>query len=80
MDRASFCLSLRALTRLASCLLISILFCSTDGLAQTSAAFQERLRSGTPVTVTGELTVLYADDFVNHHTGSHDALLSGDLE
>lgn len=66
MDRASFCLSLRRLTRLPSFLLINILVCSTVALAQAPVSFPERLRTGTPVSVTGELTVLYADDFDNH--------------
>jgi Gametolysin peptidase M11/NPCBM-associated, NEW3 domain of alpha-galactosidase len=34
--------------------------------ASDPAAFAAAWQSGTPITVTGELTVIYADDFANH--------------
>ena len=38
---------------------------ATRGVAQTGTPFEQRWSSGTPATVTGPVTVLYADDFAN---------------
>jgi Gametolysin peptidase M11/NPCBM-associated, NEW3 domain of alpha-galactosidase len=44
---------------------LAIIFSSIDGQAQAPTTFEQPFQPGTPVTVTGELTVMYADDFEN---------------
>jgi len=37
-----------------------------SGNAQAPTAFERAWQAGTPLTIAGELTVIYGDDFVNH--------------
>ena len=46
-------------------LLVMVVAFGAKPVAQTPSAVQQARQSGTPVTITGELSAVYADDFAN---------------
>ena len=59
MERVSF----RRPSRIVFCLLAAMFFSGEPTRGQESAPFQHGLMAGTPLAVTGELSVIYRDDF-----------------
>src|SRR5437868_4663921 len=56
------------LVRTAIFLPVILTTCVTNVLAQGATTFAQGWQSGTPATVTGVLSTLYADDFANRRS------------